>query len=149
MIAVHVRTERNASIVHLAKPIELAVKSELLQDAEDGDQKSETHHKPDEAAPVLDRPEGLRSQKEKKDIGKEEGDFHSRSVGRSGLMKQPLAESDDQQRDKRQKQRRNDDLMLLVEIRADGPGKEEQGCADLQDSARPILDGAVRRHAED
>jgi hypothetical protein len=58
-------------------------------------------------------------------------------------MKEPLAKGDQQERDKRQKQRRNDELMFRRQIGTDGPDEKEQGCPDLEDSARPILDGAV------
>src|SRR5580692_2039283 len=116
MVAIHIGAERNATIVHLAKPIELSVKGQVLQDPEDGDQKPETHHEPDKAAPVLERSEHLTGQKEEKDIGKQKLEFHAGVVGGGGAMKEPLAKGDQQERDNRQKQRRNDELMLRRQI---------------------------------
>ena len=99
MVAIHVGAERNAPKVHLAKPVELSVKGEVLKDAEERDEKPETHHEPDKAAPVLERPERLRGQKEKEDIGEEKLKLHAGVVGRGGAMKEPLAEGDEQQSD--------------------------------------------------
>ena len=97
MVAIGVWTEGDPAVAHLAKPIELSVKSEVLQDAENSHQEPETHHEPDEAAPILKRPERLRGQKEKKDVGKEKLEFHARAVRRGSEVKQPLAEGDQQQ----------------------------------------------------
>src|SRR5580692_9055988 len=64
-------------------------------------------------------------------------------------MKNPLDEGEEQQCRKRQKQRRDHQLIFLYEIGAHGPDEKQQSCANLQNSRRPILDGAMRSHGED
>jgi hypothetical protein len=63
MIAIHIGTKRNAAKAHFAKPIQFAVKREVLKNAEDGNEKSEEHHKPDETAPVVRGAKQLRGKK--------------------------------------------------------------------------------------
>src|SRR5579863_8516716 len=70
MVAIHVGPEGNAPKAHLAKPVKLSIKSEVLKDAEEGDEETKTHHEPDEITPVFDGAEDLRGQKEEEDIGK-------------------------------------------------------------------------------
>jgi len=57
VIAVHVGSEGNAAVAHLAKPVELPVESEVLKNSEDGHAERENHHEPDE---VLSNPRGVR-----------------------------------------------------------------------------------------
>ena len=81
--------------MHLAKPVELPVKSEVLENAEDADEKAEKHPEPNEAAPVLERSKGLRRKEEEDDIGQEEEKLHACAVRRGSAVKEPLGENDD------------------------------------------------------
>ena len=72
MIAIHVRAKGNAAITHLAKPVELSVESEVLQDAEERHHEAKTHPEPDKSTPVLERAESLGGKKENERVGKEE-----------------------------------------------------------------------------
>ncbi len=72
MIAIHIGSKRNTAKAHLAKPVELAVKCELLKNAENSDEKAEEHNEPDETAPIVRRAEQLRGEKQKKSVGDQE-----------------------------------------------------------------------------
>src|SRR5260370_29192620 len=93
-MAVRVVPKWNPTVMHLAEPVELSIKSKLLENAEDADKEPEYHPEPNEAAPILKSPEGLYRKKEEDQIGDEEEEFHARTVGRSSAMKKPLAASD-------------------------------------------------------
>src|SRR5579859_195361 len=80
MIAVHVWAERDSSEVHLADPVKLAVKRKMLKDAENGDKKSENHHKPGETAKVFNGPECLRRHENNQNVGDQELQLHRRVV---------------------------------------------------------------------
>ncbi len=151
VVAIDVWAERNSAIAHFAEPVELPVEGELLEDAERGDEKAENHDEPDVAAPIVGIAEGLRGEEEDEDVGDEEVELHARVVGGRGGAEEQLAERDGGQQDERRKQRGDVDALLvvaLVEIKEEGPEKEEKAGAGFDDGARPVFDAAVREDAE-
>ena len=59
VVAIHVRTERYASVAQFTEPIEFPVEGQMLQNAEHADHKTESHAKPHEAAPIVKRSKRL------------------------------------------------------------------------------------------
>ncbi len=116
VVAVHVRSEGNPSVMHLAKPVELSVESEVLENAEDADQETENHPEPDETAPVLKRVESLHREKKEDQVRKDEQKLHPRAVGRRRAMKNPLAANDQGKSGQGRENRRKSNLFLLREI---------------------------------
>src|SRR5689334_23844303 len=90
MIAVHVGTEGNSAIAHLAEPIEFAVKGQVLQDAEDGHEKPKRHYEPHEEAPVVRSTKRLGCKEKKESQGDQELEVDTGAVGRSGAAKEKL-----------------------------------------------------------
>jgi hypothetical protein len=80
MIAIGVRPKGNTPVAHLAEPIELAVKRHVLEDAKEADEEAETHPKPEETAPVLNRSKCLNGNKKNNEVGEEKEELHPRVV---------------------------------------------------------------------
>ena len=152
MVAIDVWAEGDAPVAHLAEPVELPIESELLEDAERGDEKTENHDEPDVATPVVGVAEGLRGEEEDEDVGDEEIELHARVVGGGGGAEEQLPERDGGEQDERREKRGDVDALLvvaLVEIKEEGPEEEEEAGAGFDDGARPVFDAAVREHGED
>src|SRR5258708_37173585 len=81
--------------MHLAKPVELPVKSKVLANAEDANQKPEHHSEPNEAAPVLKCADRLRREKEEDQIAEQKQELHPRAAGRRSAAQKPPAATDD------------------------------------------------------
>src|SRR5260370_8129977 len=94
MIPIHVGPKRNTSVTHFAKPVKFPVEGQVLENAEDADQKTEKHPEPNEAAPILKRAESLHSEKEEDQVGDNKQELRPRAIGRRGAMKKPLAPND-------------------------------------------------------
>src|SRR5256885_11555315 len=106
VIAVHIGTKRDTAVAHLTKPVEFTVERQVLEDAENADDKSQAHKKPDKGAPVLASTKGLVRQKENKDIGDEQLQLDSRVVRRSCGAENELRGYHDHESEQRQKQGR-------------------------------------------
>src|SRR5712664_469473 len=101
MIAVHVRAKGNSAVAHLAKPVEFAVKGQMLKDAKDGDKKTKPHDEPHEKAPVVRGAKCLSGQKKKESDSREELELHAGVVGRSGATKEKLPQRKEDQGEQR------------------------------------------------
>jgi hypothetical protein len=134
--------------MHLAEPVESAVKSEMLKDSEDADEEAKTHAEPDETPPVLERSKGLDREKKKKQIGKKEKEFDARAVGRSGGSEKPLGENDHGEGGEGWQKGREDHLFVALEIKAGSPDQENQAGTGFEDGAGPILDSAMGQDRE-
>src|SRR2546428_11883696 len=80
--------------MHLAKPVKLPVKGQVLENAEDADQEAKNHSEPNKAAPVLNCAENLDGEKEEDQVGDKKQEFHPCAIGRRGVTKKPLAAND-------------------------------------------------------
>ena len=143
MIAICIGAERNPTVTHLAKPVQLAVESQVLEDAEHRNQKTEHHHEPNETAPILEGTEGLGCQEEHEDIGNKELKFRARSIRVGGGVEGPLAEGKERQQRERREQRRNNNLLFPSQEETHSPNKKQQSRSRFEDSASPILDSAM------
>src|SRR5579885_1264728 len=64
-----------------AKPIELSVEREVLQDAEEADGESEGHDEPEEGFPIASGSKRLRGEEQKDGIGEQQLEFDARGKG--------------------------------------------------------------------
>ena len=102
--------------MHLAKPVKLPVKGQVLENAEDADQEAKNHSEPNKAAPVLNCAENLDGEKEEDQVGDKKQEFHPRAIGRRGVTKKPLAANDQGKSSQRREKRRKNNLFFMREI---------------------------------
>ena len=81
MIPVHVRTKGQSAIAHLAKPIQFPVERQVLQDAKNGDEKSQSHQEPYQPSPVTRLQVGLGHQVNQDQVGDQELQLYARVIG--------------------------------------------------------------------
>src|SRR5580704_11679931 len=122
VIAIDVRAKGDAAVAHLAEPIELTVEGDLLQDAEDGDEETENHDEPDEAAPIVRVAEGLGGEEQEDGVGEEKTQVHAGVVDGSGGAQQ--------------------------EVEQHRPEGEEEAGGDFEDGLGPVLDAAMSENGE-
>src|SRR5437667_4218764 len=116
VIAIHVRTKRDAAVTHFAKPVEFPIEGQLLEDPEDRDQKAKAHDEPDKGAPSGGGAEYLSGKEKNYAVGDQEIQLHARVVSGYRGAKQKLPQSQQCKPDEWEKERRDDDFLLLVVI---------------------------------
>ena len=150
VIAIDVRAEGDAAVAHFAEPVELTVEGDLLQDAEDGDEETENHDEPDEAAPIVGVAEGLGGEEQEDGVGKEESQVHAGVVGGSGGVQQKLGQRDDRKQNERGQKRREDDFLVVIvcAVEQHRPEEEEEAGGGFEDGFGPVFDGAMSENGK-
>ena len=148
MIPIHVRTKRENTGAYLPKPVELSIRGKVLEDGEEADQETEKHSEPHETPPIFESPKDLHCDKEDDQVGDEEQELHTRTVGRRSAMKKPLAAHHEGKRSEGREKRGNNNLFFFPEVHPQCPGDEEQSGAGLKDRPRPVFHRPVCYHSK-
>src|SRR5215475_10648280 len=148
MISIDVGSERNSAVMHFAKPIKLPIEREVLKNSKARHKECKEHHEPEKSAPVLQRTERLRSEKNHAEVCQQELKLNPRIERRSGGAENPLNCNDTSKRKQRRQNCRQDNFLFPVKRKEKSPNKKKETRAGFKNSDSPVFNTSVSQNAK-